>query len=59
MISTILLFYLGLYIGVPVWYYIVCGFLFVIQGIKLGMKIGNRRIKYEEIKTTPSQQERQ
>ena len=59
MIITILLFYLGLYIGVPVWYYIVCGILFVIQGIKLGMKIGKRRIKYEEIKTPSSQEKRQ
>ena len=59
MISTILLFYLGLYIGVPVWYYIVCGILFVIQGIKLGMKIGKRRVRLEEIKTTPSQEKRQ
>ncbi len=59
MICVALLIYIGICIGAPVWYYIGCGIMLVYQGVQLGIKIGKRRVRLEEIKTTPSREEGQ
>ena len=41
MILTVLVIYIGVRIGVPVWFYVACGVLMVIQAAKLGCAIRN------------------
>ena len=43
MLRVVLMIYLGMQIGVPVWYYIICGLILFIEAIKIGVQIQKNR----------------